>query len=140
LLKGGPTAAELNNFSWALCSRSNLSAGVARQAVELAQKAVELEPNAGHLWNTLGVAHYRAGSWPAAIEALQKSGELNREQHLSWNAFFLAMAHWRLGNQDDARAWFNQAVEWMEKNAQDNEELRRFKTEAEELMKLKKSN
>ena len=32
-----------------------------KQAVELAKKAVELDPQGGNYWNTLGTAHYRAG-------------------------------------------------------------------------------
>jgi tetratricopeptide (TPR) repeat protein len=135
VLKGSPSTEELNNIAWFLCSRSNPSAEGARQAVDLAQKAVELNRNAGHIWNTLGVAHYRAGSWPAAIEALQKARELNVDKHFSWDAFFLAMAYWQLDNPDQARKWFDHAVEWMEKNAKDNEELRRFRAEAEKLMK-----
>lgn len=139
LRKGSPSADELNSAAWPLISRSNPSAGVARQAVELAQRAVELNPSAGHIWNTLGVAHYRAGGWPAAIEALQKSRELNKDKHFSSDAFFLAMAHWKMDNKAEARKWFDQAVEWMEKNQPQNEELRRFRAEAEELMEIAKT-
>jgi len=39
-------------------------------AVALAAKAVELRPAEGAYWNTLGVAHYRAEEWQAAIDAL----------------------------------------------------------------------
>ena len=31
----------------------------------------------------------------------------------SFDWFFLAMAHWRLGDKDEARMWFDRAVEWM---------------------------
>jgi tetratricopeptide (TPR) repeat protein len=137
LLKGSPSPEELNNVAWGLIRRSDPSVGVARQAVELAQKAVDLSPSAGHIWNTLGVAHYRAGSWPAAIEALEKSRELNKDKHLSVDAFFLAMAHWQLGNKDEARKWFDQGALWMEKNQPQNEDLRRFRAEAEKLLEIK---
>ncbi|HUE75048.1 MAG TPA: serine/threonine-protein kinase [Pirellulaceae bacterium] len=138
LLKGSPSGEELNSIAWPLISRSNPSAGAARQAVELAQKAVELNPSAGHIWNTLGVAHYRAGSWLAAIEALQKSRELNKDKHFSADAFFLAMAHWQLANKDEAGKWYEQAVEWMDKHQPKNEELRRFRAEAAKLLELEK--
>ena len=48
------------------------------------------------------------------------------------------MAHWQLGDQDDARSWYDKAVErmekWMDKNKPQDEKLRRFRAEAEELL------
>jgi hypothetical protein len=48
--------------------------------------------------------------------------------------FFLAMAHRRLCHQAEARRYYGQAVEWMEKNQPRNDELRRFRDEAAELL------
>jgi hypothetical protein len=55
------------------------------------------------------------------------------------------MAHWRLGQKDEARKWYQQAVEWGEKNgptlAQNphwREELRHFRAEAEQLLGIQK--
>jgi tetratricopeptide (TPR) repeat protein len=103
-------------------------------ALRFAQKAVELAPTVGNHWNTLGAAHYRAGEWKAAVEALSKSDELLKGQKLGFRAFFLAMAHWQLGEKDKARQWYEKAVQWMEKNLPKNEELRRFRAEAAELL------
>ena len=86
----------------------------------------------GH-WNTLGVAHYRAGDWKAAIEALTKSMEL-RKGGDSTDWFFLAMAHWQLGDKPQARSWYDKAVQWMEKNQPKDEELIRFRAEAAALL------
>jgi hypothetical protein len=55
----------------------------------------------------------------------------------SWNWFFLAMAHWRLGEKEKARASFDKAVQWMEMHQPQNEELRRFRNEAAELVGVK---
>jgi len=44
--------------------------------------------------------------------------------------FFLAMAHWQMGNKEEARKRYDQAVQWMDKNQPTNEELRRFRAEA----------
>ena len=44
------------------------------------------------------------------------------------------MANWQLGEKDKARAWYDRAVQWMDKNEPKNEELRRFRTEAAELL------
>jgi tetratricopeptide (TPR) repeat protein len=100
-------------------------------------KAVELEPKQGISWNTLGVALYRAGDWKAAIEALNKSMELrNGGDSSDW--FFLALAHWQLGKQEEARKWYEKAVEWMEKNQPEDQELRRFRNEAEDALGMKR--
>ena len=55
----------------------------------------------------------------------------------SFDWFFLAMAHWQLGEKDKAREWYDRAVQWMDKNQPKNEELRRFRAEAAELLELK---
>jgi hypothetical protein len=45
----------------------------------------------------------------------------------------MAMAHGRLDQKDEARRWYDRAVQWMEKNAPQNVELLRFRAEAAEL-------
>ncbi len=105
------------------------------QAVELAQKAVELAPASGMYWNTLGVAHYRNGEFQAAIKSLKKSEELFGKPK-SHNWFFLAMAHNRLSEKDEARRSYERAVELMIEQAPDNEELLRFRAEAAELLEI----
>jgi hypothetical protein len=46
------------------------------------------------------------------------------------------MAQCHLGNKDEARQWYDRAVQWMEKNNPQDEELRRFRTEAAELLAI----
>jgi Flp pilus assembly protein TadD len=111
----------------------------ANRALELAKELVAAAPQLGHFWNTLGVAHYRNGDYKAAVAALKKSMEL-RQGGDSFDWFFLAMAHWQLGDKDQARKWYDQAVNAMDKNPWDRnrpqfDTLRRFRAEAEELMK-----
>ena len=82
------------------------------------------------------MARYRAGDWRGAIEALAKSEELAPGKDLGAEGFFLAMAHWQLGHKDEARRWYDRAVQWMAKNAPNNDELRRFRAEAAALLGL----
>jgi tetratricopeptide (TPR) repeat protein/serine/threonine protein kinase/WD40 repeat protein len=126
-----------NNAAWLLATAADAKLRNPGDAVKLAQKAVETALKDGNCWNTLGVAHYRAGAWKAAVAAIEKSMELCKGGDAnSW--FFVAMAHWRLTNKDEARKWYDKAVQWMDKNAKDNEELRRFRSEAEELLEIEK--
>jgi len=124
-----------NNLAWMLATCTDEKLRDPSRALELAKKAVELAPNRGVFWNTLGAAYYRAGDCKAAIAALTKSMEFrNGGDSLDW--FFLAMAHWQLGDKPQARSWFDKAVPWMEKNQPRDEELIRFRAEAAALLVL----
>jgi eukaryotic-like serine/threonine-protein kinase len=111
-----------------------------RRAVELCRRALESNPDNAKLSSTLGLAQYRAGDWQAAIATLSKACELRQGgDAIDW--FFLALAHGRLGQMDDARRWHKQAIEWVNKNAEIlaanpkwAADLRRFRTEAEDLL------
>jgi tetratricopeptide (TPR) repeat protein len=123
-------------LAWLLATCADPKLRDPRQALELAKKGIEFEPEAACFWQILGWAHYRAGAWKASIEALEKSMVLQKRPKGgdSYQWFFLAMAHWQLGNTQEARKWYDRAVEWMNKNQSRNEELRRFRTEAAELL------
>jgi len=76
---------------------------------------------------------YRAGNYQAAGESLAKSMELrNGGDANDW--FFLAMCHWQLGEKDVARKWYDKAVLWMDEQQPNDQELRRFRTEAADLL------
>jgi Flp pilus assembly protein TadD len=126
-----------NNLAWFLATCPETKLRDASRAVALAQKAVALAPKAGMIWNTLGAAHYRAGNCKEALAALEKSMEL-RNGGNSFDWFFLAMTYWQLGEKEKSRAWFDRAVQWMDKNQPKDEELGRFREEAEELLQIKK--
>jgi tetratricopeptide (TPR) repeat protein len=132
-----------NNLAWLLATCPETALRDPRRAVALASNAVELEPNQGTFQNTLGAARYRAGDWAAAVEALNKSMEL-REGGDAFDWFFLAMAEWQLGNKDAARDWYDKAGQWinanqkaLERNQGHVEELKRFRTEAKDVLGIK---
>jgi tetratricopeptide (TPR) repeat protein len=123
-----------NNLAWILATCADVSLRDPRRAVEHASRAVELKPNRQAYWNTLGIARYRAGDCGGAIEALEKS--LTLQGHHSFNWFFLAMARWRRGERDEARRLYDLADRWMAKVMPKNEELRRFRAEAANLLQV----
>jgi len=65
----------------------------------------------GQYWLEVGAAEYGAGHWQPAIDALK-----NSKPNEALELFFLAMAHWQLGQKDEAWRRYDQAVEWMDKN------------------------
>ena len=90
------------------------------------------------LRQALGATLYRAGQLQLAIAELGKrvaAAPLSNSP--AYERFFLAMAHWQLGNKEEARSWQDQAVAWMEKNKPQDEELRRFRAEAAALLEVK---
>jgi eukaryotic-like serine/threonine-protein kinase len=121
-----------NDLAWLLATCFKVELRNPTEAVEHAMKSVELAPTAGGYWNTLGVAHYRAGDWNASIGALEKSIGLREPDSNDW--FFLAMANWQLGQNETAKKWYDQAVVWMEMHQPRNKQLARFRAEADELL------
>jgi len=122
-----------SDLAWLLANCQDPRLRRVDRALELATLALKQAPKHAAIWTTLGAAEYRAGHWQAAVDALQKSSEL-KYYRVARTGFFLAMAHWQLGQKDEARQWYDKAVEWMEKNQPEDEELRRFRAEAAELL------
>jgi len=108
--------------------------------LEAGRKAVEVAPQSSIAWQVLGWARYRAGDWKGSVEALEKSCALqhNPTGGYAFQWFFLAMAHWQLGEKDTAREWYDKAVKWADASEKEkgNTDLFRFRTEAAELMKI----
>ena len=102
-------------------------------AVAVAEKEVQLAPDRGSGWRTLGVAYSRAEKWAESIAALEKAMALRSDDD-NWTWFFLAMAHWHLGHQSEARSWYDKAVYSTEKNTPKNGESFRFWLEAARLL------
>ncbi|WP_231615965.1 tetratricopeptide repeat protein [Novipirellula artificiosorum] len=96
-------------------------------AVSLAQNACKLAPNNAGFWNTLGVAHYRAEQWQEVIAAMEESMELGVDHPTNW--LFLAMAHQRQGNRDEAQHWYRKSIAWRGRKKLDAK-LQSFYTEA----------
>ncbi len=125
--------APLNNLAWLLVSRPEAAPHDPARAVELAEQAVAMGPAVGAYRNTLGVAHYRAGEWSAAADALEESMRL-RSGGDPYDWLFLAMARRRLGDAAEARRWLDRSLAWIEAHAPRDEELIRFRAEALRLL------
>ncbi len=125
-----------NDLAWFLSTCPDLAQRDFARARELASQAVNGQPQIAAYRNTLGVAQYRAGQWQEAIDTLNKAEELRPGVSFGHNALFIAMSHWQLGEQEAARDWMDQAIAWLAAQAAspDDEELRRFRLEAESLI------
>jgi tetratricopeptide (TPR) repeat protein len=133
-------AAQFDRSAWLLATSDNPGERDPAKAVELATKAITLSPGNADYWNTLAVAHYRAGDWKAAVAALDKSEELSPGMYVY--AFFRAMASWQLGKKDAARNCYQRASELLAERARSTPHDRwlpwmgRLQLEAAELLEL----
>ena len=134
LVRDNPdNSAYLNTLAWLLGTHLYPDLRDPTRAVELAREAVRLSPWNGRYIRTLGFAQYSAGDWQNAITTLNKSAELQGGGN-GYDWFFLAMPHWQIDQKDEARTWYDKAVEWMDENQRTDESLLRFRAEAEELL------
>jgi WD40 repeat protein/serine/threonine protein kinase/Flp pilus assembly protein TadD len=136
-IKLGKNPTALNNQAWRLVT------GPAEQrdpvkALQLAQAAVELQPDNATFLNTLGVAQYRNKQYKEALATLEKSLAAGKGEFDAFDLFFLAMCHHHLGNAAKAGDCYNRAVKWRQGkkdlSAQHDKELKAIQAEAEALL------
>jgi serine/threonine protein kinase/tetratricopeptide (TPR) repeat protein len=143
-LELAPDNAKANNiFAWDLANCPEPRLRNPRRAVELAKKAVALSANESAFWNTLGVAHYRAGQLEEACAALERSIALRPSDDacVDCDWFFLAMANSRLGKKEAARKCYDQANQWMEKDhPKRKEQLDPVRNEAEGVLGINRQD
>src|SRR5262249_22623133 len=112
LVRLDPKNAEASNaLAWIHATSRNASQRDAIAALRFAKASVEADTNSKLNWNTLGVAEYRNGNMDAAIDALNRSMSV-REGGDSYDWYFLAMSHCKLGNSDLAADWYSKAAQW----------------------------
>lgn len=120
--------------SWQAATSPNPANRDPELALEAARAAVDLAPDDPNTWDNLGVALYRNERWNEAIEALEKARQMRGGKDPE-HQFFLAMAYWQHGQQDDALANYKEAAQWMLEGDR-GEEQQRFRAEAEEVLGL----
>jgi tetratricopeptide (TPR) repeat protein len=121
-----------NDLSWLLATCPQKEFRDPVEAVQLAEKAARQNPGCGAVWNTLGVARYRAGKFEASVAALRESMRL-RSGGDSSDWFFLAMAYWRLGDRERALYWYERALQEIQRDPL-CEPLGRYRQEAEAVL------
>ena len=119
--------------AWLLATCPDAELRDPERAVELAKRTVRIAPQHELYHAAMGVALYRAGKWHEAKKSLDDAVQF-RPGATSVEAFFLAMACWRLGEKERAADHYRQGVRWMQKNKPDDLELERFRAEAAGLL------
>ncbi len=80
-----------NNLAWSYAKYPDATREEAQKAVDLARKALDVNPDFRESWNTLGGACYRAKQWKRAHEALDRSMALHVKGGDAYDSFLTAM-------------------------------------------------
>lgn len=130
-----PDAIPRRDLAWLLATCADHAFRNPKRAVELAIEASQLEPDNSENWKTLGVARYRNGDFQESIDALKKSVELASDGG-GIDFLFMALAHWQLGDKDQALHWYKKGTRWIDKNQPVDKELERVLVEAAALLNV----
>ncbi len=103
------------------------------RALKLLKKQLQHEPLSADAWSILGLAQYQTGRFQEALASVQKSMELSSGGN-AFHWFGMAMLSWQRDEKPKAKEWYDKAVEWTNKNAPNDQDLRRFRAEVEQLM------
>ncbi|MBX3396054.1 MAG: protein kinase [Phycisphaerae bacterium] len=140
-----PTGDELNSAAWEIVSDPTESPERVAAALEAVGQAAKQQPDDADILSTLGVAHYRAGNYPEAIEALEKSERqyakgrnpeappTDPQEPVNWA--FIAMSQMKLGRTAEAQTARERLVLLMKDpdNAEDDD-YQAFLKEVEALV------
>ncbi len=69
----------INTLAWLYATASDYSVRNGQRAVALAQKALLLQPNNFHVWNTLSEGHYVSGDYERALRAARETLRLSQQ-------------------------------------------------------------
>jgi tetratricopeptide (TPR) repeat protein len=75
-------------------------------ALRMAATVVELDGGRAGLWETLGMAYYRAGDYPAAEAAIAKAIEVKHDLS-GYREYIIAMIKWHQGDKEQARRHYD---------------------------------
>src|SRR5262249_32019365 len=124
------------HLAWLLVGRPGVPRGDGRRALELLGQEPPPPPLHADWWTCRGVASYRAHDWAGAAQSFEEALRL-RPRGNARAELFLALCHWRQGNHERARRYYNLAVGRMAHVQMNMAELLRFQAEAEAVMEAK---
>jgi tetratricopeptide (TPR) repeat protein len=105
-----------------------------QRALELARRAVLLDPRNKDARGMLGVALYRNGRYDEAMKTLLEVLPSRTEDPNK--LLFLAMTSHELGKRSEARRYYDRAVAWMKSHFPSDVESLRLRGEAQKALGL----
>lgn len=94
--------------------------------LQLFDRLMEISPDhqdRSSPWFYRGLAYFHLQDWAKCVEALNTSMRIAKENGdlvLNYEPFALAVAYHHLGNESEAKQWYERGVEWFEKDDPDD--------------------
>jgi len=124
-------------LAWWLAFCPDATLRMPTEAVELAQRSVEIDPKRSLNWQTLGIAQYAAGEFERAVESLNKSREVNRSSSVL-DYLMISLAHTARDDISAARSSYEQAMQLWTKQNPRNADFDRVRAEVESALKQRR--
>jgi serine/threonine protein kinase/Tfp pilus assembly protein PilF len=124
----------LNELAWSLSLPRDTPPREADEAIALAKLALATDSKERAFWNTLGLAHLRAGHWPDAAEAVAKSIGLQSQGGDAADRLVMSLISSRRGDKSAALEWYIRALDWMSRYPDPDTSLLALRSEAERLL------
>jgi len=121
-----------SGLAWNLVSQGPLRPGDVSSAVRIARQAVDWDSERPDSWRSLAMACYRSGDWQSSAASLRRAMDLDNGGNPA-DLFLMAAIDHHLGNDTDARRWYDRAMSWLKQVPTFNQrapELRRSRQEA----------
>ncbi len=126
-----------NNMAWNLANGPKSTRDPER-ALHPFRRAVELNKHKSYYLSALGVVEYRAGHYTKAVATMGRSLAAGHGRDDATDLFFMAMAHYQLGDREKARDCYDRAVRWLagqkSLSAEEAMDVAAFRTEAEAVL------
>ena len=122
----------LNALAWTLATNNDLALRKPHEALRLARRAVQLDPQWQHQ-DTLSVAAYRTGAFLESLLARKEKMDATDGGDCG-DKFWLAMIHAQCGQTDQGRIQFDQAMIDFDSEDAPDETLTRLRQEAESTL------
>ncbi len=121
-----PSGDTLNNLCWAVVMKASRSPEDVQLALKRAAVLARIEPGNTNDLNTVAAVEYRAGQYEKSIATMLRVLEMHKSRHskvLYEDIVFLAMAHYQLGQRQQAEAYYAQLPKLLGANPVDVELL-----------------
>jgi serine/threonine protein kinase/tetratricopeptide (TPR) repeat protein len=126
---------EQDRLAWFLATCPDPQFRDPPRAVELASRLVGRHPRNGYYWGSLGAAYYGTGNYREAVGPLEKALQLPTGHYEACCAGLqLAMAYRQLGQKDQARQRYDQALARMKEHGVRWLEVRRLRADADKVL------
>jgi tetratricopeptide (TPR) repeat protein len=109
-----------------------------QRACSLLENVIISTPEHAGAWKMLALARYRTGQPKRALQAVKEARYWSGRDY-GFAGFVEAMAHWQLGEKDEARQCYEQTAKWLENTDPGDEDLCLERDEAAALLGINPS-